>query len=174
MTGALFGVTATFVSLATAFGVLALPASVYVIAWGGTVLMLSGTRLFVRSLADWLRRERADADRVLIYGAGVGGELVLREIRSNRELAKNPVGFIDDDPLRRGMTIHGVRVLGGVGELERLVAKHHIKAVVVSTGKISSEHQERLIALARAHAFSLYRLQIAMVPFEIAASQVRA
>lgn len=172
VTGALFGVAATFVALA--FGVPGLPASIFLVAWGGTVLMLSGTRLFVRSLADWLRRDAADADRVLIYGAGIGGELVLREIRSNRELGKNPIGFIDDDPLRRGMTIHGVRVLGGLAELERLIAEHRIKAVVVSTGKLTGDRQERLVTLAQARGVSLYRLQIAMVPFETVPAPARA
>src|SRR5829696_2904832 len=55
---------------------------------------------------------RRDARRVLIGGAGDGGRLVLREMLRNPSLALNPVGFVDDDPLKRGMRIDGVKVLG--------------------------------------------------------------
>ncbi len=164
--GTALGIAATLVALTVAEGLGSYPASVFVIAFGATVLMLAGSRLFVRTLADWLRRHPVDAERILIYGAGVGGELALREIRNNAGLAKRPVGFIDDDRLRRGMTIHGVPVLGGLSELERLVARHRIAAIVVSTGKITNAHQRRLLELSRTHNVAVYRIQIAMVPFE--------
>jgi UDP-GlcNAc:undecaprenyl-phosphate GlcNAc-1-phosphate transferase len=164
--GTTLGMAATFVALSLAEGLGRYPASVFVIALGGTVLMLAGSRLFVRSLADWLRREPAGAERILIYGAGVGGELALREIRSNAALAKRAVGFIDDDRLRRGMTIHGVPVLGGLSEVERLVERHQVKAIVVSTNKITEAHAARLRDIAAAHGVAIYRIQIAMVPFD--------
>jgi UDP-GlcNAc:undecaprenyl-phosphate GlcNAc-1-phosphate transferase len=164
--GTTLGMAATFVALTLAEGWGRYPASVFVIALGAIVLMLSGSRLFVRSLADWLRREPAGAERILIYGAGVGGELALREIRSNAALAKRAVGFIDDDPLRRGMTIHGVPVLGGLSEVERLVERHQVRAIVVSTSKITDPNAARLRDIAGAHGVAIYRIQIAMVPFD--------
>jgi len=57
-------------------------------------------------------RAKADARRILIVGAGDGGRLVLREIMRNPELGLNPVGFVDDDPLKRRQRVDGVRVLG--------------------------------------------------------------
>jgi len=53
---------------------------------------------------------------VLIVGAGDGGQLVLREILRNPALGLTPVGFVDDDPLKRGQRIDGVKVLGTTGE----------------------------------------------------------
>lgn len=163
--GSALGLTAAFVAMALAEGFGTYPTSVFIIAFGATVLTLAGTRLFVRTLADKLRRHPPGAERILIYGAGVGGELALREIRSNAGLAKTTVGFIDDDPLRRGMTIHGIPVLGGLGELERVLRRHPIHAIIVSTAKITEEHQARLIDLARAHQVALHRIQITVVPF---------
>ena len=43
--------------------------------------------------------------------------LVLREILRNPELRLKPVGFVDDDPLKRRLRIDGVRVLGTTQEL---------------------------------------------------------
>lgn len=163
--GSGLGLGATFVALAVARGLGGSPASVFVIAFGATVLMLAGTRLFVRTLADSLRRRPVDAEPILIYGAGAAGELALREMRSNAELGKTTVGFIDDDPLRRGMTIHGVPVLGGLGELERILRRQSIRAIIVSTGKITPEHQQRLLNISRAHGVPVSRIEITIVPF---------
>jgi FlaA1/EpsC-like NDP-sugar epimerase len=62
-----------------------------------------------------------DARRVLIVGAGDGGQLVLREILRNPSLRLNPVGFVDDDPLKRNLRFEGVRVLGPTAELSRIL-----------------------------------------------------
>ncbi len=66
-------------------------------------------------------RAKADARRILIVGAGDGGRLVLREIMRNPELGLNPVGFVDDDPLKRRQRVDGVRVLGTTRELPEVL-----------------------------------------------------
>lgn len=164
VTGSALGLTATFVTSRVLERLGGLSVSVFVVAFGATVLMLAGTRLFVRTLADSLRRHTIDAEPILIYGAGVGGELALRELRSNAALGKTAVGFIDDDPLRRGMTIHGVPVLGGVGGLRQILGRHAVRAIIVSTAKITSEHHDSLFRLAQEHNIALYRIQITIVP----------
>ena len=63
----------------------------------------------------------AGGRRVLIYGAGDGGELLLRELLNNRSLKYSPVGFIDDDPGKTGKLIHGLKVYGSNGDLTTLV-----------------------------------------------------
>ena len=62
-------------------------------------------------------RAKSDARRILIVGAGDGGRLVLREIMRNPGLGLNPVGFVDDDPLKRRQRVDGVRVLGTTADL---------------------------------------------------------
>lgn len=57
-------------------------------------------------------RPSRDARTVLIVGAGDGGQLVLREIVRNPGLNLKPIGFVDDDPTKRGQRINGIRVLG--------------------------------------------------------------
>ncbi|UTI64710.1 polysaccharide biosynthesis protein [Paraconexibacter antarcticus] len=61
-------------------------------------------------------RANKDARGVLIVGAGDGGQLVLREILRNPGLGLTPVGFVDDDPLKKGQRIDGVKVLGTTGD----------------------------------------------------------
>ena len=69
-------------------------------------------------------RARKDARRVLIVGAGDGGRLVLREILKNPMLALRPVGFVDDDPLKRGVRVDGVKVLGTTSQLSQIGRAH--------------------------------------------------
>ncbi|MEA2320498.1 MAG: hypothetical protein QOD81_348, partial [Solirubrobacteraceae bacterium] len=89
-----------------------------------TLAFVGGARFIARIAYERpLRgfRPRAGARRVLIVGAGEGGRLVLREILRNPELGLDPVGFVDDDPLKRGIRVEGVRVLGTTEDLGRIL-----------------------------------------------------
>jgi FlaA1/EpsC-like NDP-sugar epimerase len=77
-------------------------------------------------------RTPKDARDVLIVGAGDGGRLVLREVARNRELALNPVGFIDDDPTKQGMRLDGVRVLGATSQLSRILDEVEPDEVIIA------------------------------------------
>jgi UDP-GlcNAc:undecaprenyl-phosphate/decaprenyl-phosphate GlcNAc-1-phosphate transferase len=68
----------------------------------------------------------------LIYGAGLGGQLVLKEIGNNSDLGLQAIGFIDDNLRLRGRKIQGYPVLGGKEDLEEIIRKHDIKKVIVS------------------------------------------
>jgi UDP-GlcNAc:undecaprenyl-phosphate GlcNAc-1-phosphate transferase len=136
------------------------------VAFGSTVLMLAGSRLFVRTLADVLPRQAVNRQRILIYGAGQGGQLALRELRSNDAWAMEAVGFLDDDPSRRGMTLHGVPVLGGVKALSKFLDDGRVDGVLVSTRKLTPAREEDLARRLRETEVKLYRLQIDMVEVE--------
>jgi FlaA1/EpsC-like NDP-sugar epimerase len=84
-----------------------------------TLALIGGARwiahaIYERPLHGF--RANKDARGVLIVGAGDGGQLVLREILRNPGLGLTPVGFVDDDPLKQGQRIDGVKVLGTTGD----------------------------------------------------------
>src|SRR5689334_5476801 len=79
------------------------------------VVLLSASRLLFRLFRQSLVGSiaaRPDARPVLIYGAGAGGELLMRELLNNAQYAYSPVGFIDDDAAKAGRLLHGVRIFG--------------------------------------------------------------
>jgi FlaA1/EpsC-like NDP-sugar epimerase len=89
-----------------------------------TLALVGGTRFVARVAYERpLRgfRARPGARRLLIVGAGEGGRLVLREILRNPQLGLDPVGFVDDDPLKRGIRVEGIRVLGTTEHLGRIL-----------------------------------------------------
>jgi UDP-GlcNAc:undecaprenyl-phosphate GlcNAc-1-phosphate transferase len=106
----------------------------------GALLLLgvAGSRASFRLLRNWLVRSRPGdgQQRVLIYGAGDGGELLLRALEGDRSLGMLPVGFVDDDPQKTGRVIHGVPVIGGADELEQIITDSGVQVVVASTEKI--------------------------------------
>ena len=114
--------------------------SVFLIDWCLTILFISGFRLGVRmyfeyfaekgtrpsvqiSLARLFKEKSADTKKLLIIGAGDGGEKIYREIRANAGLQYRVVGFLDDNPAKIGKKIHGVPILGRINELQKAASK---------------------------------------------------
>jgi UDP-GlcNAc:undecaprenyl-phosphate/decaprenyl-phosphate GlcNAc-1-phosphate transferase len=111
------------------------------------LMLLAGSRVAFRFFRQALPAGDMDKGRrVLIYGAGDAGELLLRELLNNLQLGYAPVGFMDDDPKKQGKVIHGFRVFGGNGMLSKMVSDHQIEQLLISTPRISAE---RLAAVAR-------------------------
>jgi exopolysaccharide biosynthesis polyprenyl glycosylphosphotransferase len=77
------------------------------------------------------RRTGVTASPTLIVGAGAVGRLVAARLTARPELGLRPVGFLDDAPLYSEDEL-GLPVLGSCADIERLIAKHRIKNVVVA------------------------------------------
>jgi UDP-GlcNAc:undecaprenyl-phosphate GlcNAc-1-phosphate transferase len=109
------------------------------------LMALAGSRMAFRFFRELLPASQTnDGLKVLIYGAGDGGELVLREIYNNPELGYRPVGFVDDDPLKKGKKIHGLRVLGGDGAISDICRRYEINEIILTSNKIKPERLREL------------------------------
>jgi UDP-GlcNAc:undecaprenyl-phosphate GlcNAc-1-phosphate transferase len=98
--------------------------------------------------------------RVLIYGAGDGGELLLRELHNNRALKYLPVGFIDDDPAKQGKLIHGLKVYGGNGALPAVCTKVEVDALLISSSMMSDERLQKIQEICRNQNIAVKRMRI--------------
>lgn len=97
-----------------------------------TTGFLLGTRGSFRIFLDSMKRKMLGGQRILIYGAGRGGEILLREIINNPKIQMKPVGFIDDDPLKAGKKLQGYPVVGGFGTFMAHFAKYEISGLLIS------------------------------------------
>jgi FlaA1/EpsC-like NDP-sugar epimerase len=88
-----------------------------------TAALIGGVRLAVRSVIERPPRGAVlpKGQEVLIVGAGEAGQLIAREMQRSPELGQTPIGFVDDDPRKRAMRIHGLKVLGTTRQLERVL-----------------------------------------------------
>ena len=103
------------------------PRSVFVIDWGITLLFVGGIRVAIRLYLSRnkngnqvlsLFKKKPLKKRLLIIGAGDSGEKMLREILDNSVIKLEPVGFLDDNVEKQERTIHGVKVLGRIDQIE--------------------------------------------------------
>jgi UDP-GlcNAc:undecaprenyl-phosphate GlcNAc-1-phosphate transferase len=102
----------------------------------------------------------ADGRRVLIYGAGDGGELLLRELLNNRDLQYSPVGFVDDDPSKKGKVIHGLKVYGGNGDLSTICKQHEVHEVLISSAKMTDERMKEILGFCKENQIAVRRMRI--------------
>ncbi len=129
-----------------------LPASVVVLFALIAMALLCGVRLAARTIYERPRgfRARADARTVLIVGAGNGGREVLKEILRNRDLGLNPVGFVDDDPTKRGIRLDGVRVLGNTQEqFPRILEEVEPDEVIIAIPSAPGTLRARVVSACR-------------------------
>jgi UDP-GlcNAc:undecaprenyl-phosphate/decaprenyl-phosphate GlcNAc-1-phosphate transferase len=131
------------------------------------VLLFGGiatSRLSFRFLRTFLDRyqKNPDARRVLIYGAGDGGELLVRELLNNRRLGLVPIGFLDDDPQKHGRVIHGLRVIGPLDRLKDIAGSTAVDEIVVSTSKLDPDRSVALSVISQASGIRMRRMRIAL------------
>ena len=125
------------------------------------LLLLAGSRIAFRFFREVIPTvSTKNGSRVLIYGAGDAGELLLRELLNNRELRCAPVGFMDDDPNKHGKLIHGFRVFGGNGLLARVIGEQQVEQVLISTPRISAERIAEIWSECDARHIELRRMSI--------------
>ncbi len=130
-------------------------------------LFLAGSRMAFRLFRQLLPTPHsADGRRVLIYGAGDGGELLLRELLNNRDLQYSPVGFLDDDPAKRGKVIHGLKVFGGNGDLSEICKRQEVNELLISSSKMSAARLEEVLVFCRAKGIAVRRMRIMIEDLE--------
>jgi FlaA1/EpsC-like NDP-sugar epimerase len=104
-------------------GSIAYPRSIYILDWVFLILMSGGLRLAIRVFKEYLRTTPADT-RVIVIGAGDAGEMIVRDMNNNPGYDYNPLGFIDDDRYKKGLSIHGVPILGTMEGIEKIVSQY--------------------------------------------------
>lgn len=124
------------------------PRSIYVLDFLICFLATAGIRVLTRILVESaaLNGRNGFGKRVLIYGAGTAGLMLLRELRSNPAIEYNVCGFVDDHPRKKGVLIQGVTVLGSGAELKVVVEKHRIDEVLIAAPSASGQEMTRIMS----------------------------
>jgi FlaA1/EpsC-like NDP-sugar epimerase len=112
-----------------------------VIDWGANIFLLSGIRIAYRYISDRslllgdgspLREPRRPQQRALIVGAGDAGETVARDLLRRPQEGIAPIGFVDDDPHKRRIRIHGLPVLGSTAEIGDITDEHGADVILIA------------------------------------------
>ena len=116
-----------------------------------TLALVAGARLLTRTVME---RPRfgvvARGKEVIVVGAGDAGRLVVQEMQRSRLISYTPIGFVDDDPRKRNTRILGVRVLGTMEDLPRIVREYAPDEVLIAIPSASGETRRRVVEAAQA------------------------
>jgi FlaA1/EpsC-like NDP-sugar epimerase len=128
-----------------------LPRSVEVMDFMLTALLIAGARLAVRLIVERPARGSViPRHEVLVVGAGSGGQMVVRELQLNPNLGATAIGFVDDDPRKRGMRmLGGLKVLGSTKEIERILDETEPDEVVIAIPSAPGTLRAKVVAACR-------------------------
>jgi FlaA1/EpsC-like NDP-sugar epimerase len=112
---------------------------------------VAGTRLLARTLIERPLPGRivARGKDVIVVGAGDAGQLVVKEMQRSPSLGYSPIGLVDDDSRKKNLRLHGVRVLGTIDDLGRIVRDRRPDEVLIAIPSASGQLRERIVETAR-------------------------
>ena len=91
--------------------------------------------------------------RAAVYGAGELGQLLVRRLKTHVDgRGYRIVGFLDDDPRKHGLTVHGIKVVGGREVLRSFVAKENVDVIVLAMGTTTGSDMRDILAVAQGTA----------------------
>ncbi len=140
------GTVALFVILHGLLRWVAYPRSVIILTGLLCGLYLAGIRLGMRWLREWLQSFGPTARRVLIVGAGNAGELLIRDMLTDRRSIYKPVALVDDDPVKRKARIHGIPVIGTIADIKAAVERCEAQEVIVAIPSASTAVKQKILA----------------------------
>jgi UDP-GlcNAc:undecaprenyl-phosphate/decaprenyl-phosphate GlcNAc-1-phosphate transferase len=147
--GIAFGFAGSALLMLYMYGFVGFSRIVFVIDAALLVFLLVGSRLLITSVDEYIRARRGAGQRVLIYGAGIQGRLLVRALMEDRSFGLVAVGFIDDDPGKRRLRVEGVPVVGMFDDLAAILESRQIAEIVVSTKKIDRARLADAAAICR-------------------------
>lgn len=133
--------------------------AVLIIDWMQLVMLIGSLRIAPRAiinvieispLRNWLFSKTTDkTKRVMVIGAGQGGESIIREIKRNMNLPIEVVGLVDDSEEKQGQIIHGVKVVGVTEKIDELCKTYEVDELIIAIPSASGSELRRIVKLCQ-------------------------
>jgi len=123
---------------------------VLVIDWMASCILIGLSRFGMRYILEG-RLKRTSGRNTLLYGAGEHGAAVARHLARNLHMGYRVVGFVDDDPGKRGKKIQGIPVVGKSTELAKSLKEKSVQEMVVTFANVEGELVKKLFRTCREH-----------------------
>lgn len=159
--GVFFGAAAAQIVILYAYRFIAYSRTVFVIYAVLLLMAVTLSRASFRLVGEFMQRQRRTGQRVVIYGAGDGGGMVISELLATAGDVRI-LGFIDDDPRKAGNRVRGYPVLGSFSALTVLINSASVDSVVISPRQMPPERLNNLRVLCEEANVALSRLTIGL------------
>jgi FlaA1/EpsC-like NDP-sugar epimerase len=134
------------------------PMSIYILDWLLLIIISGGSRLSIRVFREYLSSDPS-GKKILIVGAGDAGEIIVRDIKNSRGSSSyEPIGFIDEDPLKKGLRIHGVPIFGPIQVIPKIVEKHKPEEILIALSSRDSHNIRRIYELCKPYHIGIKKL----------------
>lgn len=133
--------------------------SVFIIDAVFSLIFIAGIRLVIRLLLSNVgsfpftkkspnfSNDSAKRKKLIIIGAGDAGEKAVREIYDNPRMGLVVAGLVDDDKTKTGKQIHGIKVLGGLDQLNEIVKQEIVDEILIAVPSVSGKEMRRIVEL---------------------------
>jgi FlaA1/EpsC-like NDP-sugar epimerase len=137
-----------------------IPRSVFFIDAAFLTVLMAASRLLRRLCFEYvaLRRMAGEGKGTIVYGVGVQGRAISHRITTDASLGLRLVGFIDDNPIERGRTIYGHKVLGSQSDLPYIFDAWGVQEIILAFSEVPASLLQTLIPLCKKHGVTLRRL----------------
>lgn len=122
------------------------PRSIFLIDYVFSLILVGGLRISKRVYLQTRRHSKVEQKRTLIIGAGNAGEQIVRDIKRVKDSPYLPVAFVDDDPGKRKVLIHGIEVAGNRGEIPKIVEELAVEIAVIAMPSAPSKEIRNIVA----------------------------
>ncbi len=128
-------------------GLRVFPLSIYALEALITFTLLTAVRVLSRVLAETVRAD-STSKRLLLVGAGHAAQMIIRETQEV-ETGYRVIGCVDDNPLKKGLRVLGVPVLGPVQALTKVLSQQRIDEVLIAIPSAAPAQMRRLVAICK-------------------------
>ena len=156
MWGAARGVTAASLAAFLVFGffdvhVVSVPRVVWILDWLICLALVAASRMLARTIIERPQASSlvARGREVIVVGAGDAAQLMVKEMLRTPSIGYTPIGLVDDDPRKKNLRLHGIRVLGTTGELRRLLRDRRPDELLIAIPSASGELRRGIVDVAR-------------------------
>ncbi|MEA5060477.1 MAG: nucleoside-diphosphate sugar epimerase/dehydratase [Candidatus Pelethousia sp.] len=129
-----------------------MPRSIYIAAGLIIILLHGGLRLSYRVFRRLLKSNIFAQGKipVLVIGAGNAGADIIRQMQETRGIDLSPVCIVDDDPEKRGVRVHGVRIVGTTNDIPMVVKKYGVKQIIYAIPSSDRVAKRRILEICTA------------------------
>ena len=140
--------------------VVAVPRVVWVLDWLLSLAFVAASRMLARTIIERPQASSlvARGKEVIVVGAGDAAQLMVKEMLRTPGMGYTPIGLIDDDPRKKNLRVHGIRVLGTSDELTHILRDRRPDELLIAIPSASGEVRQRIVDIAQAEAVGVKTL----------------
>ncbi len=165
MWGAFRGVTAASLVSFLVFSffdvhVVAVPRVVWILDWLICLAFVAASRMLARTIIERPQTSSlvARGKEVVVVGAGDAAQLMVKEMLRTPAMGYTPIGLVDDDPRKKNLRLHGIRVLGTTDELPHILRDRRPDELLIAIPSASGEVRQRIVDAAQVEGVTVKTL----------------